>query len=73
MVKIQPNFHQGLEFIQLSQLPPEEASRLNRWLPSNGTFKVVLEDVVLEECITYDHYQCWFDWINFDKQMVMTL
>ena len=68
MNKIQPNYHQGVAYIQLAQLPPDQAGRFNAWLPSKSKFTMLLEDIELQECVGYHEYERWFDHINFESE-----
>jgi hypothetical protein len=69
MVKILPNYHHGVEFIQLAQLPPDDARTLSNWLPNNSKFRLNLEDVELDECVYYSEYESWFNTVNFEKRV----
>lgn len=73
MVKIQPNYHQGIEFIQLSQLSPHHAHRLSCWLPQTSRFRVAFEDIELEDCVAYDEYEFWFETMNFETSISLNL
>ena len=66
MTKIQPNYHQGIEYILLAQLPPEQAGRLDAWLPDDSKFTLLLEDAEVRDCVGYREYERWFDNITFE-------
>ncbi len=61
MIKIQPTYHQGLEYVQLSRLPFKQAISLNEWLPETGIFKIFVDGEEINDCVSYDDYEFWFE------------
>jgi hypothetical protein len=63
--KALPNVQDGVEYIHLAQLPPDQATKLNAWLSGREKFAVVLDGIILQECIAYSTYEAWYDGYTF--------
>jgi hypothetical protein len=61
MLKIQPSFHQGLEYVQLSRMPLSQAESLVEWLPATGIFCINIGGHKLRDCVSYEDYEFWFE------------
>ncbi|MGF1639054.1 MAG: hypothetical protein ACFCUU_18405 [Cyclobacteriaceae bacterium] len=58
MTKAYPQFYQGQAYIQLSQLPENQASMLKSWL---SMFNQKINHKENEERINYDVYDMWYE------------
>ncbi len=67
MLKLSPSYFQGIEFIQLCQLPFDQARKLRNWLSDIDVFKVENEYEKYEGCVHYDDYEFWFDTNQVDS------
>lgn len=66
MLKVRPRFSHGIEFIQLSELPFDQAQNLKNWLSLNSYLKINENNELIEDCIYYEDYEYWYDH-QFDK------
>jgi hypothetical protein len=61
MLKASPNFHQGINFIQISSLPYEQQELFGRWIPQSATMQMEINNIRLPDCVEYQDYTYWFD------------
>jgi hypothetical protein len=61
MLKATPNFHQGINFIQISSLPYEQQELFASWVPQSAKMKLVINNISLLDCVEYQDYAYWFD------------
>ena len=61
MLKASPNFHQGINFIQISSLPYEQQELFASWVPQSAKMKLVINNISLLDCVEYQDYAYWFD------------
>jgi hypothetical protein len=61
MLKVTPNFHQGINFIQISSLPYEQQELFESWVPQSAMMKLEINNITLSDCVEYQDYAYWFD------------
>lgn len=61
MLKASPNFHQGINFIQISSLPYEQQELFGTWVPQSAKMKLEINNISLHDCVEYQDYAYWFD------------
>ncbi|MGM0579842.1 MAG: hypothetical protein ACQETL_04130 [Bacteroidota bacterium] len=61
MLKASPNFHQGINFIQISSLPYEQQELFASWVPQSAKMKMEINNITLPDCVEYQDYAYWFD------------
>ncbi|MBK6266432.1 hypothetical protein JKA74_15410 [Marivirga sp. S37H4] len=61
MLKASPNFHKGINFIQISSLPFEQQLDFQTWIPDNCLMQLQINNITLEGCVDYQDYTYWFD------------
>jgi hypothetical protein len=61
MLKATPNFHQGINFIQISSLPYEQQELFSAWVPQSAMMKLEINNISLPDCVEYQDYAYWFD------------
>jgi len=68
MPKIDPQYAQGSEFVQLVQLPFDQSLKISDYLTETSYVKVKYGEVVLEDCIPYEEYEYWYDhWYSMEE------
>jgi hypothetical protein len=67
MLKASPNFHQGINFIQISSLPYDQQELFNLWVPESAKMKVEINSISMNDCVEYQDYAYWFDF-QYQKQ-----
>lgn len=60
MYKVRPVFHAGIEFVQISKLPPKQAEHLASMIPCGSFLQIRVGNEVLNDCIRYDMYEQWY-------------
>ena len=61
MLKASPNFHQGINFIQISSLPYEQQELFASWVPQSAKMNLEINNIHLSDCVEYQDYAYWFD------------
>lgn len=64
MHKVQPIFHSGRAFVQLTMLPPSQFEYLDRNIPEVERFRLEFNDEKYDDCISYEAYENWFELIS---------
>jgi hypothetical protein len=60
MKKISIRIYKGIEYIQLSALPVAQAESLKQTLNERTLIKILMDDVILHDCVLYSAYEKWF-------------
>lgn len=61
MKKINPSYCNGIEYIILAHLPPNQSSMFQSWLPAFSFTKLFDGEQIIKDCIPYETYEYWFD------------
>lgn len=61
MLKASPNFHEGVNFIQVTSLPYEQQQLFKSWIPETSILNIEINNIVLSDCVDYQDYTYWFD------------
>ena len=64
MFKVSPTYLPGIAFVQLSRLPVVQFEYLNKHIPKIDRFRVEINNEKLEDCISYEAYEQWYELIN---------
>jgi hypothetical protein len=64
MQKVNPIFYAGLAYVQISSLPAKQFEFLEKHVPSVCRFRLIIEGENLEDCISYEDYEHWYQLIN---------
>jgi len=67
MLKATPNFHQGINFIQISSLPYQQQELFSLWIPQSAKIEIEINNIRLPDCVNYQDYAYWFDF-QYQKQ-----
>ena len=60
MKKLSICTYKGIEYIQLSTLPAIQADSLRQTLNERTLIKILVDDVILNDCVLYSAYEKWF-------------
>ena len=60
MNKLNINIYKGIEFVQLRALPAAQAASLMRTLDERTLIKILIDDVILSDCVLFSAYERWF-------------
>lgn len=60
MKKISIRIYKGIEYIQLSALPAAQTESLKHTLNERTLIKILMDDVILHDCVLYSAYEKWF-------------
>ena len=60
MKKLSICTYKGIEYIQLSTLPATQADSLRQTLNERTLIKILVDDVILNDCVLYSAYEKWF-------------
>ena len=61
MKKVSIRTYKGIEYIQLSALPTAQAESLMLTLSQRTLIKILIGDVILNDCVLYSAYEKWFE------------
>lgn len=64
MQKVNPIFYAGLAYVQISSLPAKQCEFLDEHIPSVRRFQIMINGEKLEDCISYEDYEHWYQLIN---------
>ncbi len=70
MLKASPNFHKGVNFIQISSLPFEQQIDFKQWIPASSLMEIQINNILMIDCVEYQDYNYWF---NFQFEQNNTL
>ena len=60
MNKLNIRIYKGIEFVQLKSLPAAQAELLTQTLDERTIIKILIDDVILSDCVLYTAYEKWF-------------
>ena len=60
MNKLNIRIYKGIEFVQLKALPAAQAESLKQTLDERTLIKILIDDVILSDCVLYSAYEKWF-------------
>lgn len=52
--------YKGIEFVRISNLPQEQSEKIKTSFPKEKIIKILKDEVILRDCISYQDYQDWF-------------
>ena len=67
MNKLNIKIYKGIEFVQLKSLPAAQAELLNRTLDERTLIKILIDDVILSDCVLYSAYERWY--ASYSKEL----
>ena len=69
MTKVKPDIRNGVELVQLSNLPFDQYQNIIHWLPSSSFISQQNDAAEEVDFVYYDHYEYWFDrkYINLES------
>jgi len=67
MKKINIRNYKGIEYIQLSSLSATQAGSLRLTLSERTLIKILVDDVILKDCVLYSAYEKWF--VNYSEEV----
>lgn len=67
MYKVKPVFHSGQAMVQLSKLPNNQYDFLLRNIPTGNVINVHVEELEMELCINYEHYEHCIQFLYTDN------
>ena len=60
-MKVSSKEYKGIHFIQLTDLPDDQAETLQHAISPNEIFKIRTEEETIAGCIEYRIYEAWFE------------
>ena len=60
MIKLSVRIYKGIEYVQLGALPAAQAESLRQTLNERTLIKILIDDVILLDCVLYSAYEKWF-------------
>jgi hypothetical protein len=60
-MKISAKNFKGIEFVQLSQLPEDQRSKILETLNRNFLIKILMDGQILGNCLQYKDYEFWYE------------
>ncbi len=63
----------GIEFIELDDLPSEQATSFMEWASRDAFIKILIKDKVVSNCIQYKEYKRWYDLFHQEQALIAAL
>jgi hypothetical protein len=60
-MKVKSKIFKGIEYVQLSDLPPEQRELLSKTINSDVLIKIMVGGKIQHDCIQFKDYTIWFD------------
>ena len=60
-MKVQPKSFKGIEYIQVSQLPPDQYEKFQQTINKSLYIKILIDGKVISGCIQYKDYTLWYE------------
>jgi hypothetical protein len=60
-MKVNARSFKGIEFIQISDLPPAQQEKILETIDHEFLIKILIDKKVLSNCIQYKDYEQWFE------------
>lgn len=60
-MKVSSKIFKGIEFVQLSQLPPEQREALLKTINHKIFIKILIDGKIVGQCLQYKDYEIWFE------------
>ena len=64
--------YKGIEFIEVDDLPLEQATSFKEWAPRDAFIKIMIKDKIVGNCIQYKDYKCWYKTFHQEKQTLIS-
>jgi|GEM_PF-2844357 len=58
---ITPQNYRGIEFVHIDNLPKDQRTQLDDWLPITKFIKIKIAENVLDHCVNYTDYLFWYE------------
>lgn len=63
----------GIEFIELDDLPSEQAASFMEWASRDAFIKILIKDKVVSNCIQYKEYKRWYNLFHQEQTLIAAL
>lgn len=60
-MKVNSTLYKGIEYVQVSSLPPEQQEQLLQTLNRDLIIKILVEGKLVGNCLQFKDYEVWFD------------
>jgi hypothetical protein len=60
-MKVSSKNYKGIEYVQLIDLPVEQREKISESLNEEILIKILIGEIVVQNCIQYKDYEFWFD------------
>lgn len=61
MIPISPQVYRGIRYVHLDNLPKDQRSQLNNWMPTTEYIKIKIAEDVIDHCVNYQDYLYWYE------------
>ncbi|MGE0587239.1 MAG: hypothetical protein AB7O48_01590 [Cyclobacteriaceae bacterium] len=59
-MKVPVEIYRGIEYVQISKLPPLQKELISQSLPADQIIKILTDKELLNDCVQYKHYESWY-------------
>ncbi len=56
---VEAEYYKGIKFVRISNLPKEQSEKIRIAIPKEKIIKILRDEIILRDCIQYQHYQEW--------------
>jgi len=60
-MKVNSTIYKGIEYVQISALPPDQKERLLQTINRDLLIKILVDGKLIGNCLQFKDYEIWFD------------
>jgi hypothetical protein len=61
MTPISALSYKGINYIHLDNLPHDQRTQIDEWMPAVEFIKIKMAETVIDHCVNYQDYLHWFE------------
>lgn len=63
MIPISPQIYRRIRYTHLDNLPKDQRSQLNNWMPITEFIKIKIDENIIDHCVNHQDYLYWYETI----------
>jgi len=60
-MKVNSTIYKGIEYVQVSALPPEQKEKLLQTINHDLLIKILVDEKLIGNCLLFKDYEIWFE------------
>ena len=66
-MKVQSTIYKGIEYVQVSTLPPDQREKLLKTINQGLLIKILVDGKLVSNCLQFKDYEDWFESVFKDQ------